>query len=87
VTNTGPAIAPGDVPCLLEPFRRATAARTHHAGAGHGLGLSIALAITNAHDASLHVTARPSGGLTVTATFPAVAQPALGTGCQVAVAI
>jgi signal transduction histidine kinase len=87
VTNSGPVIAPEDVPTLLDPFRRATAARTHHAGAGHGLGLSIALAITNAHDATLHVAARPTGGLEVTATFPAVPQPALATEGQIAVAI
>jgi signal transduction histidine kinase len=66
VTNTGPAIAPYDVPTLFEPFRRLN--RTHAPGAG--LGLSIVRAVTNAHGGTVTATPRPTGGLTVTVTLP-----------------
>jgi signal transduction histidine kinase len=87
VTNSGPVIAPAEVDSLLEPFRRASPARIHRAGAGQGLGLSIALAITAAHEASLELASRPTGGLEVTATFPAVAQTTDATERQVALAV
>ncbi|MGW6685574.1 sensor histidine kinase [Streptomyces sp. NPDC054961] len=72
VCNTGPVIAPQDVPGLLEPFRR-RAERQHTAGEGAGLGLSTVASIARAHGAE--PTARadpgPGGGLTVRVRFPA----------------
>ncbi|MGE7389546.1 ATP-binding protein [Streptomyces sp. NPDC004126] len=72
VSNTGPLIAPGDVPRLLEPFRR-RAERRHTPGEGAGLGLSIVASIARAHGARLLAEANPEpdGGLTVSVRFPA----------------
>ncbi|MGZ4302230.1 MAG: sensor histidine kinase [Gaiellaceae bacterium] len=69
VCNSGPAIAPADLPALLEPFRRGDGerARDRH---GHGLGLSIVAAIVRAHNASLNLTPGEGGGLTVEVAFP-----------------
>lgn len=71
VSNTGPVIAPKDVPGLLEPFRR-RAERQHTAGEGAGLGLSIVASIARAHGAELTAEANPGpeGGLTVRVRFP-----------------
>ena len=70
VENTGQKLAPQLVPSLVEPFVRGTGrVRTDHAGAG--LGLAIVKSITQAHDGSLTLTPRLSGGLCVTVRLPA----------------
>jgi signal transduction histidine kinase len=46
------------------------ASRSSETG-GHGLGLHIARNIVLAHDGSIELANRPSGGLTVTVTLPA----------------
>ncbi|WP_308363588.1 ATP-binding protein [Streptomyces sp. ISL-86] len=71
VSNTGPVIEPGDVPRLLEPFRR-SAERRHTRGEGAGLGLSIVASIARAHGAKLIAEANPGpeGGLTIRVRFP-----------------
>lgn len=68
VANTGPRIPADRVPDLFEPFHRLDGDRT--ATTGHGLGLSIAASIADAHHAVL--TARPGadGGLTLTLRLP-----------------
>ncbi len=68
ITNSGPAIPPGEVPRLLQPFQRLNGARTTH-GSGNGLGLAIVAAIAAAHRATLTAHARPDGGLTVEVIF------------------
>lgn len=56
VRNSGPGIAPEDLPHIFERFRRADTART----AGHsGLGLAIARAIVQAHGGSIEATSDP----------------------------
>jgi signal transduction histidine kinase len=70
VANTGPVVAPGDVPRLLEPFQRAEPLRGS-AAEGLGLGLCIVQAVAVAHDATLAVAPGPDGGLAVEVTFPA----------------
>jgi signal transduction histidine kinase len=70
VSNSGPTIAPSEVDCLLEPFRRAGAQRARH-GDGHGLGLSIVAAVASAHGAALQARAREDGGLDVEVSFEA----------------
>jgi signal transduction histidine kinase len=72
VANTGPAIPPGAVGRLFQPFARHGGRRTHHDN-GHGLGLSIARAIAAAHGASIAAHARPGGGLAIDVTFPPAA--------------
>ncbi len=70
VENTGENLAPQLVPRLVEPFLRgAERVRTDHAGAG--LGLAIVKSITQAHDGTLTLTARPAGGLCITVQLPA----------------
>jgi signal transduction histidine kinase len=68
VANGGPIIAPGEVERLLVPFQRLGAGRVSH-GDGHGLGLSIVVAIAEAHGATLAVHPQPEGGLRVEVRF------------------
>jgi two-component system sensor histidine kinase VanS len=70
VENTGEQLTPQLVSTLAEPFRRGTERiRTDHAGVG--LGLAIVERITQAHDGTLTLTPRPTGGLRVTVQLPA----------------
>jgi two-component system, OmpR family, sensor histidine kinase VanS len=70
VENTGERLTPQFVATLGEPFQRGTQRiRTDHAGVG--LGLAIVRSITQAHDGTLTLTARPAGGLRVTVRLPA----------------
>ncbi|GAA2440741.1 ATP-binding protein [Actinomadura vinacea] len=70
VRNTGHRIRPDQVDELFEPFRRLQPDRTGSAD-GAGLGLSIVSAITHAHGGTVHATANPDGGLTITVALPA----------------
>ncbi len=65
VENTGEQLTPLAVSTLVEPFQRGTR-RIHSDQAGVGLGLAIVKSITEAHDGTLSLTARPAGGLRVT---------------------
>jgi two-component system sensor histidine kinase VanS len=70
VENTGAKLTPQFVSTLVEPFRRGTERiRTDHAGVG--LGLAIVNSITQAHDGTLTLTPRATGGLCVTVRLPA----------------
>jgi signal transduction histidine kinase len=69
VTNTGPAIPPGTVDRLFQPFQRLHPHRASN-GNGNGLGLSIVRAIATAHDATITAQAQPGGGLAIDVTFP-----------------
>jgi two-component system sensor histidine kinase VanS len=86
VENTGEKLAPELVSTLVEPFHRGTerirADPSTSLGAGHagvGLGLAIVKSITQAHDGTLTLSARPAGGLRVTVELPAAA-PLLSPG-------
>jgi two-component system sensor histidine kinase VanS len=69
VENTGKKLSPQLVSTLVEPFQRGTRRiRTDHAGVG--LGLAIVKSITQAHDGSLTLTARPAGGLRIAVQLP-----------------
>ena len=70
VENTGEQLAPHLVPVLVEPFQRGSV-RIRTDQAGVGLGLAIVKSITQAHDGTLTLTPRPSGGLRVTVQLPA----------------
>ena len=68
ITNTGPAIPPGQVTRLLQPFQRLSA--TRFAGSeGLGLGLPIVAAITKAHHATLTINPGRRGGLDIGIRF------------------
>jgi two-component system, OmpR family, sensor histidine kinase VanS len=70
VENTGEKLTPQLVATLAEPFQRGTRRiRTDHAGVG--LGLAIVKSITKAHDGTLTLTPRTTGGLCVTVQLPA----------------
>ncbi len=73
VENTGETLAPQLVSTLVEPFRRGTERiRADHAGVG--LGLAIVKSITQAHDGTLTLSPRPTGGLCVTVELPAASR-------------
>ena len=77
VENTGEKLDPLLVSTLSEPFLRgAGRIRTDHAGIG--LGLAIVKSITHAHDGTLTLTPRPTGGLCVTVQLPAAAAKLAG---------
>jgi two-component system sensor histidine kinase VanS len=70
VENTGEMLTPGLVSTLTEPFQRgAERIRGDHAGVG--LGLAIVKSITHAHDGTLTIVPRPTGGIVVTVQLPA----------------
>jgi two-component system sensor histidine kinase VanS len=70
VQNTGEKLTRQLVTTLAEPFQRGSKRiRTDHAGVG--LGLAIVKSITEAHDGTLTLTPRTSGGLCVTVQLPA----------------
>lgn len=69
VTNNGPRIPTAEVDRLFQPFQRLDPRRAQYNN-GHGLGLSIVHAIASAHQASIHASSMPNGGLAVTVTFP-----------------
>jgi two-component system sensor histidine kinase VanS len=75
VENTGESLDPQLVSTFVEPFQRGSnRVRTDHAGVG--LGLAIVNSITQAHDGTLTLRARPSGGLRVTVQLPAAGSQA-----------
>ncbi|MFD7379413.1 hypothetical protein ACFY13_51220 [Streptomyces mirabilis] len=59
--NTGPTGPAGTVPLLFEPLRRLTE-RTHAAGEGARLGLSLVDSIARAHDATATADPNEDGG-------------------------
>jgi two-component system sensor histidine kinase VanS len=69
VENTGGELSPHLVSTLAEPFRRGTD-RIHQDQAGVGLGLAIVEHIAHAHDGTLTLSPRPTGGLSATVRLP-----------------
>ncbi|WP_395105175.1 sensor histidine kinase [Actinomadura sp. SCN-SB] len=74
VDNTGPYVPPELIPTLTEPFQRGTSRTRTNEHAGVGLGLAIVQSIVRAHDGSLHLAARPGGGLSVTVRLPSTSR-------------
>jgi len=70
VENTGHPLPPELVPTLTEPFQRGTERVRTDEHAGVGLGLAIVDSIVRAHDGTLDLTPRPTGGLLVTIRLP-----------------
>ena len=70
VTDTGPGIAPEDLPKLFDRFWRADTSRSRATG-GSGLGLPIARQLARAHGGDLTATSRPGTGSTFTIDLPA----------------
>ncbi|GAB3972931.1 HAMP domain-containing sensor histidine kinase [Actinoallomurus acanthiterrae] len=78
VENTGHPVPPELVPTLIEPFQRGTERTRTDEHAGVGLGLAIVHSIVRAHDGTLDLTPRPTGGLLVTIRLPATPQASSG---------
>ncbi|EPD63796.1 sensor histidine kinase [Streptomyces sp. HGB0020] len=74
VENTGPPLPPELVPVLTEPFQRGTERIRADEHAGVGLGLAIVHSIVQAHDGTLDLTPRPTGGLCATIRLPAASR-------------
>lgn len=70
VRNTGPVVPLGEIDRLFQPFQRLGDERVRHAD-GHGLGLAIVRAISDAHGAELVARPRPEGGLDIEVAFRA----------------
>ena len=69
VTDTGPGIAPRDLPHLFEPLYRGEASRNRETG-GVGLGLAIAQRILRAHGGDLVAANRAGSGAAFTGWLP-----------------
>jgi two-component system, OmpR family, sensor histidine kinase VanS len=83
VENTGDQLTPQLVSTLAEPFQRgARRIRTDHTGVG--LGLAVVKSITEAHEGTLTLAARPDGGLRVTVQLPAAPLRPSGARARVA---
>lgn len=79
VADTGPGIAPRDLPHLFEPMYRADPSRSRDTG-GTGLGLAIARRILRAHGGDLVAANRPAGGAEFTGSVPLLHGAAAGDG-------
>jgi signal transduction histidine kinase len=77
VADSGPGIAPRDLPHVFEPMYRADPSRSRETG-GTGLGLAISRRILRAHGGDLSAANRVAGGAEFTGSLP-VYQDALGT--------
>ena len=73
VANTGPPIPAGDVTRLFEPFQQLTRQNVPAAG-GLGLGLAVAKAVADAHEAPVTAHPRLGGGLRVEVAFKATSR-------------
>ncbi|KJY20253.1 MULTISPECIES: sensor histidine kinase [Streptomyces] len=71
VENTGRPLPPDLLPTLTEPFQRGTERVRTDEHAGVGLGLAIVHSVVRAHDGTLGLSPRPTGGLVVTVRLPA----------------
>ncbi|HEX9017746.1 MAG TPA: HAMP domain-containing sensor histidine kinase [Anaerolineaceae bacterium] len=65
VVDTGPGIAPQDLPHIFERFYRGSTAQE-----GSGLGLSIVQGIVQAHGGQVTAESQPRNGTTITITLP-----------------
>jgi two-component system OmpR family sensor kinase/two-component system sensor histidine kinase BaeS len=70
ITDTGPGIAPEDLPYVFERFWRADRSRSREQG-GSGLGLAIARQLVLAHGGDMGVTSEPGQGSRFWFTLPA----------------
>jgi two-component system sensor histidine kinase VanS len=80
VENTGEKLTPQLVSTLVEPFQRGSERIRTDAHAGIGLGLAIVHSIVRAHDGTLDLTPRPTGGLLVTIRLPGTPQASSPNG-------
>ncbi|HSP73741.1 MAG TPA: ATP-binding protein [Gaiellaceae bacterium] len=65
VSDTGPGIAPDELPRIFEPFYT-----TRGSEGGTGLGLSVSLGLAEAHGGTLTASEAPGGGAAFTLRLP-----------------
>ncbi|TDC69621.1 HAMP domain-containing histidine kinase [Actinomadura sp. GC306] len=70
IENTGRPVPADLVSTITEPFQRGTQRVRTDEHAGVGLGLAIVDSIVRAHDGTLDLTPRPTGGLLATIRLP-----------------
>ncbi|GAA0579757.1 sensor histidine kinase [Actinomadura livida] len=70
VENTGRPVPADLVATITEPFQRGTQRARTDEHAGVGLGLAIVDSVVRAHDGTLDLTPRPTGGLLATIRLP-----------------
>jgi two-component system, OmpR family, sensor kinase len=70
VQDSGPGIAPEDLPHIFEPFYRADPARTR--GTGIGLGLALVAAVARLHGGTARASNHNGSGARLEVDFPAV---------------
>jgi signal transduction histidine kinase len=72
IADTGPGIAPEDLPHIFDPYYSAS---DKHKETGTGLGLYISKGIVEAHGGQLGCSSKPGMGTTFTITLPLIAEP------------
>ncbi|GAB4449828.1 MAG: ATP-binding protein [Anaerolineae bacterium] len=75
VADSGPGLAPADLPHLFERFYRADSSRSRDTG-GSGLGLAIARQWAALHGGRIWAENRPEGGALFVVELPAAPHPA-----------
>jgi signal transduction histidine kinase len=71
IANTGPEIAPHDVPLVFERFHRSLKPATSQRSIrGHGLGLSICRELVEAHGGTIQLCTEEKGWTKFTVTLP-----------------
>lgn len=70
VADTGPGIAPENLPHLFERFYRVDRARKREGRGGTGLGLAITKAIVESHGGTISVTSEPGKGTAFEVRLP-----------------
>ncbi|NJL32932.1 MAG: HAMP domain-containing protein [Chloroflexaceae bacterium] len=78
VGDTGPGIAPEDLPYIFERFYRTDRARTREKG-GSGLGLAIVQRLVEAQGGQVHVSSIPGRGTTFYVQLPVASGVVVGT--------
>jgi len=69
VADTGPGIAPEDLPSIFDRFYRADKSRSRATG-GSGLGLAIVRSLVELHKGKVTVQSKPGEGTCFTVTLP-----------------
>ncbi|MFF4775886.1 sensor histidine kinase [Microtetraspora fusca] len=82
VENTGHRVPAELLPTLTEPFQRGTERTRTDEHAGVGLGLAIVHSIVRAHDGTLDLAPRPTGGLLVTIRLSGTPQASSPSGAH-----
>ncbi|MFG2842109.1 sensor histidine kinase [Kitasatospora sp. NPDC048296] len=82
VENTGHRVPAELLPTLTEPFQRGTERTRTDEHVGVGLGLAIVHSIVRAHDGTVDLAPRPTGGLLVTIRLPGTPQASPPSGAH-----